>query len=93
MTDKKELNDEQLKTVVGGDETQTGATEIFIKTRDPVLDAVENPVVHASPQLGDEPFSANPIDPSDTNLQIGSPTPSSNPVKPEPPKPYPYGLS
>ena len=93
MADKKELNDEQLKTVVGGDETQTGVTELVIKAKVPVLDAVENPVVHASPQLGDELFSANPIDPSDTNLQIGSPTPPSNPVKPEPPKPYPYGSS
>ena len=91
MADKKELNDEQLKTVVGGDETQTGVTEIFIKTRDQVLDAVENMVVHASPQLGDEPFSANPIDPSDLNQQIGPPpTPSMPTSTPPSPMPEPY---
>ena len=50
----------------------------FIRTRSPVLDAVQNPLVHQVPTLHDEPFGGDvggpPLDPV-------------NPGKPEPPSP------
>ena len=63
-------------------ETTSQATEStdsssFIRTSDPVLDAVENPLTHMSPTLHDEPFGAD----------VGEPTP---PPTPPHPRPYPY---
>ena len=50
----------------------------FIRTRSPVLDAVQNPLIHMTPVLHDEPFGGDvggpPLDPV-------------NPGKPEPPSP------
>ena len=51
----------------------------FIRTRTPVLDAVENPLVNQIPTLHDEPFS------SDSGVKA----PPSDPVAPHP-GPYPY---
>ena len=47
----------------------------FIRTRSPVLDAVENPLIHMTPTLHDEPFGAD----------VGAPPPL-----PQPPHPGPY---
>ena len=59
----------------------------FIRTRSPVLDAVQNPLIHMTPVLHDEPFGAD----------IGAPPPDvtnpnvpEQPVTPEPPHPGPY---
>ena len=51
----------------------------FIRTRTPVLDAVENPLVNQIPTLHDEPFS------SDSGVKA----PPSDPVAPHP-GPYPW---
>ena len=51
----------------------------FIRTRSPVLDAVENPLVNQIPTLHDEPFS------SDSGVKA----PPSDPVAPHP-GPYPW---
>ena len=55
----------------------------FIRTRSPVLDAVENPLVHQVPTLHDEPFGGDAIAP----LDPVAPLP---PVPPAPPHPDPY---
>ena len=53
----------------------------YIRTRSPVLDAVENPLIHQVPTLHDEPFGGD----------AGSPPPDvTNPDVLEPPHPSPY---
>ena len=54
----------------------------FMRTRTPVLDAVENPLVHMSPTLHDEPFGEGGVAPADGN-------PGARPVPPVPPTPHP----
>ena len=58
----------------------------FIRTRSPVLDAVENPLVHMIPTLDGDVFGADlpaPVDPA-------KPLPPTPTPTPPPPKPYPY---
>lgn len=75
-------------------ETTSQATEStdsssFIRTRDPVLDAVENPLIHMSPTLHDEPFGADAGGlPSDVTNPLAPEIPL--PPTPEPPHPGPY---
>ena len=53
----------------------------FIRTRSPVLDAVQNPLIHTTPVLHDEPMGGD----------AGAPPPDvTNPNVPEPPHPDPY---
>ena len=54
-----------LEDVVGKNTDQMS----FIRTRSPVLDAVENPLIHMTPVLHDEPFGAD----------TGAPPPGPNP--------------
>lgn len=49
----------------------------FIRTRTPVLDAVENPLIHQIPTLHDEPFGSDTLAPLD-------------PAHPPHPDPYPW---
>ena len=58
----------------------------FIRTRSPVLDAVENPLIHQVPTLHDEPFGGDPGVPPLDPANPGKPTPPT----PEPPHPGPY---
>ena len=61
----------------------------YIRTHTPVLDAVENPMIHGIPTLHDEPFSDDPhvpFDPANPGRRI-RPVP---PVPPVPPHPGPY---
>ena len=59
----------------------------FIRTRTPVLDAVENPLIHQIPTLHDEPFGSATIAPLDPTAPI-------RPVPPPPhPQPYPWTSS
>ena len=55
----------------------------FIRTRTPVLDAVENPLIHQIPTLHDEPFGGDAVAP----LDPVAPLP---PAPPTPPHPDPY---
>ena len=56
----------------------------FIRTRSPVLDAVENPLVHQIPTLHDEPLGDDPGMPPEDPANPGrSP-------RPKPPHPVPY---
>ena len=57
----------------------------YIRTRTPVLDAVENPLVHQVPTLHDEPFGAGLAAPAD-----GDPGARPVPEPPTPPHPGPY---
>ena len=58
----------------------------FIQTRTPVLDAVENPLIHQVPTLHDEPFGGDAIAP----LDPAAPLPPTPPLPPAPPHPEPY---
>ena len=58
----------------------------FIRTRSPVLDAVENPLVHQVPTLHDEPFGGDAVAP----LDPVAPLPPAPPAPPTPPHPDPY---
>ena len=61
----------------------------FIRTRSPVLDAVENPLVHQVPTLHDEPFNGDAGGvPDVTNPYAKEPGPE---PKPEP-EPVPYWM-
>ena len=71
-----------LEDIVGKNTDQMS----FIRTRSPVLDAVENPLVHQVPTLHDEPFGGDPTVPDDP-ANPGKPTP---PSPPPPPHPDPY---
>ena len=55
----------------------------YMRTRTPVLDAVENPLIHQIPTLHDEPFGgdvgAPPVDPANPGMR-----------EPPHPAPYPY---
>ena len=56
-----------LEDIVGKNTDQMS----FIRTRSPVLDAVENPLVHQVPTLHDEPFGGDPgvpYDPANPNV-------------------------
>lgn len=66
-----------LEDVVGKNTDQMS----FIRTRSPVLDAVENPLVHQVPVLQDEPFGGDPGAP---------PVDPANPGGEEPPPHPPY---
>ena len=63
-----------LEDIVGKNSDQMS----FIRTRSPVLDAVENPLIHQIPTLGGDVFGGDAI-PGE-----------SNPEKPKPPEPHPY---
>ena len=54
----------------------------YIQTRTPVLDAVENPLVHMAPTLHDEPFGGGGVLPADGN-------PDAKPRQPAEPQPHP----
>ena len=60
----------------------------FIRTRSPVLDAVENPLVHQIPTMHDEPFGGDAIAP----LDPVAPLPPTPPAPPHP-EPYPWTSS
>ena len=60
----------------------------FIQTRTPVLDAVENPLIHQVPTLHDEPFGGDAIAP----LDPAAPLPPTPPAPPHP-EPYPWTSS
>ena len=65
----------------------------FIRTRSPVLDAVQNPLIHMTPVLHDEPFGgdAGGPPPDVTNPLAPEPTPEPPPQPPpQPPHPGPY---
>ena len=55
----------------------------FIRTRTPVLDAVENPLIHQIPTLHDETFGSDTFAPRDPAAPI-------RPVPPPHPHPQPY---
>lgn len=61
----------------------------FIRTRSPVLDAVENPLVHQVPTLHDEPFGGDAVAPLDPVAPL-PPVPPAPPAPPAPPHPDPY---
>ena len=74
-----------LEDVVGKNTDQMS----FIRTRSPVLDAVENPLIHTTPVLHDEPFGADPSGPPpDVTNPLAPERPL--PPEPEPPHPGPY---
>ena len=62
----------------------------FLRTRTPVLDAVENPLIHQVPTLHDEPFGAGTIAPLDPTV---SPQPTPQPHPHPHPQPYPWTSS
>ena len=73
---------ESILEDIGGKNTDRYS---YIRTRTPVLDAVENPLIHMAPTLHDEPFGSG-IPPADGNPGA-RPVP---PVPPAPPHPDPY---
>lgn len=63
----------------------------FLRTRTPVLDAVENPVIHQVPTLHDGPLGSDTIAPLDPTAPI-RPVPPPPPPPPHP-RPYPWTSS
>ena len=61
----------------------------FMRTRTPVLDAVENPLVHQVPTLHDEPFGDGAGAPPPDVTNPDAPEPPAPPT-PVPPHPTPY---
>ena len=59
----------------------------FIRTRSPVLDAVQNPLIHTTPVLHDEPMGGDAGAPPP---DVTNPNVPEQPVTPEPPHPDPY---
>ena len=76
-----------LEDVVGKNTDQMS----FIRTRSPVLDAVENPLIHTTPVLHDEPFGADPGGPPpDVTNPLAPEQPTPVQPTPVPPHPGPY---
>lgn len=72
-----------LEDVVGKNTDQMS----FMRTRTPVLDAVENPLVHRVPVLKGDIFDGGMAMPQGGRPGVPAPTPT----PPTPPEPHPYG--
>ena len=84
---------ESILEDIGGKNTERMS---FIRTRSPFLDAVQNPLVHMTPVLHDEPIGADAgAPPPDVTNPLAPerplpPTPVPPTPEPEPPHPHPY---